>query len=228
MLTPRFHRVRGSSWPVSTEPKKSKRARSNALAQIGRGGRDIAGDQPRPPRADRHLRHHRGERLEEGRLRQDHGRRSIDALRFRPGRPVEAGHLDRQLAQRESCVGRAVLRLSVSVHMDARQRRLERQHRPRIVGRRRRARRARRCASRYCRYWARTPRQRGVVLQVVVAIGKERAALRDAGHRRAGIERVDADGSAERSARGDRREVAGFRREIPRRSGWRRSAAAAG
>src|SRR5436189_5628753 len=35
MLTPRFQRVSGSSWPVSTEPKKSKRALSNDWLRYG-------------------------------------------------------------------------------------------------------------------------------------------------------------------------------------------------
>src|SRR4051795_1178359 len=35
MLTPRFQRTRGSSWPVNTVPKKSNRALSNGALRYG-------------------------------------------------------------------------------------------------------------------------------------------------------------------------------------------------
>ena len=59
-------------------------------------------------------------------------------------------------------------------------------------------------------------RERLLVFQVVVAVGQERAPLRDAGDGGgARTERIDADRSAEGTAGRNRRQVTGFGRQIP-------------
>ena len=143
------------------------------------------------------------------------------AAQSKPG--ISAG----ELPEREPRVGRRQVAALGFRPLDARQRGLEREHRraPRPAGAA--VRPARRCASGTATYLRADAGERRIVLQVVVAVGQEDAALRDADDGRAGIQRVDADRSAERAAGGDRRQVAGFGRDIARRRGSRRCAAAA-
>ena len=187
------------------------------VAQVGCRRGHIAGDEPRAPRGKRHLGHQRGKGRKERRLREDHRGRSIDPLRPRPRRPVEARHLDRQLPQREPPVGRGIAALGLRP-LDAREGRLECEHRL--------------CVFLGCRasgeledarqvllIFDPDAGERLVVLQVVVAIGQERAALRDAGDRSGPwTERVDADRSAEGAAGRNRRQVASFGRQIAGRA----------
>ena len=101
--------------------------------------------------------------------------------------------------------------------LDAREGRLEREHRPRVVlGRR--ATGQLEDARQVLLILDADARERLFVLQVVVAIGQEGAPLRDAHDGRARIERVDADRPAEGAAGRDRRQVTRFGRQIAGRS----------
>ena len=186
------------------------------LAEIRRGRGDVPGDEPRLPRAEGHARHHRGEGLEEGRLREDHGGRSVDALRLRPRRPVEPGHLGRQLAQREPRVGRADVAVLGFGPLNLRELGLQGEHGPGVV-RRGSASAEREDAFEILLVPGANRRQCRIVREVIVAIGQQGPALEHADDGWSGVERVDAGGAAERPAGGDRRQVARLGRQIARR-----------